>query len=369
MHFDIELDHRLVAAIRPTYDVGNYTGAIIAAVQLMSDVIRNKSGLDSDGQALAGVAFGGPNPIIKLSALRTESERDAQRGVEFLLRGIYTGIRNPRSHELVEDSADTANALITFINWLLQLIDGSKSPFDPDDIIERVLDEHFVPTEKYASLIAFEVPPRIRLDVLIRLVDKTTFAKARNSRVFIGASLPLLDEIERGQFWETVSSKLITSSADGEAMALVRLASDHWPKCSEIARLRTENRLLKSLQEGKVDSEGRVSKGWPGVRIREIEHAFSMNEDLLKILQSKLHSYDSEQRAYVHKYFMETFVRLEPTPSEATVRLITHRLKGQDSDTYHALGFLTAAPESDPWFVTFKDALEAFEFRDDDIPF
>jgi len=369
MHFDVELDHRLVAAIRPTYDVGNYTGAIIAAVQLMSDVIRNKSGLDSDGQALAGGAFGGPNPIIKLSALRTESERDAQKGIESLLRGIYTGIRNPRSHELVEDSADTANALITFINWLLRLIDGSKSPFDPDDIIERVLDEHFVPSEKYASLIASEVPPRIRLEVLIRLVEKATFGKANNARVFIGASLPLLDEIERNQFWETVSGKLISSSADGEAMTLVRLASDHWPKCSEIARLRTENRLLKSLQEGKVDSEGRVSKGWPGVRIREIHHAFSMNEDLHRILKSKLESYDSEQRAYVYKYFMPTFVWLEPTPSDATVRILTHRLKQQDSDSFRALNFISASDETDPWFVAFKEALETFEFKDDDIPF
>src|SRR5258706_14770394 len=104
MHFDIELAYRLVAAIRPTYDVGNYTGAIIAAVQLVSDVIRNKSGLDLDGQALAGGAFGGPNPIIKLSALRNETETDAKKDVEFLLGGNYTGIRNPRSYQTSGDS-------------------------------------------------------------------------------------------------------------------------------------------------------------------------------------------------------------------------------------------------------------------------
>ena len=369
MHFDLEIDARLVAAIRSTYDVGNYTGAIIAAIQLLSDLIRNKSGLDADGQTLAGQAFGGANPIIKLSALRTESERDEQKGVEFLLRGIYTGIRNPRSHELKEDTADTANATIAFVNWLIRLIEGSKSPFDPDDIIERILDEHFVPTEKYASLIASEVPPRIRLDVLIRLLEKVTFGKARNARVFIGASLPLMDEFEQKQFWDAVSGKLMTSNADGEAMTLVRLASDHWLMCSEISRLRTENRLLKSLREGKIDSEGRVSKGWPGVRIREIEQTFSMKEDLHKVLSKKLHSYDKEQRAYIYKYFMDIVVRLEPTPSETTQRSIIYRLKNKDSDTYRALCFITEVEEAHPWFVVFKEAFSTFEFQDDDIPF
>jgi uncharacterized protein (TIGR02391 family) len=349
--------------------VGNYTGAIVAAIQLLSDVIRNKSGLESDGQTLAGQAFGGPNPIIKLSALRTESERDEQKGVEALLRGIYTGIRNPRSHELRQDPGETANAVIAFVNWLLQLIDGSKSPFDPDDIIERVLDEHFVPTDKYASLIAAEVPPRIRLDVLIRLLDKVTFVRAQNARVFISASLQLMNESERKDFWDTVSGKLLSNNSDGELMTLVRIASRHWLECSEISRLRTEHRLLKSLQEGKVGPDGKVSKGWLAVRIGEIENSFSMKDVLHRELVQKLHSFDSGHQAYFYTYFMGIFVRLELTPSEKTKSVLNSRLKQKDAATYFAFNFLNDLSDIDPWAATFKDSYSSFEFSDDDIPF
>ena len=368
MQFETDLDSRLWAAIRSTHEAGNHTGAIVASIQLLSDVIRNKSGLESDGQTLAGQAFGGPNPIIKLNSLRTESEINEQKGVELLLRGIYTGIRNPRSHDLREDSAETAKAIIPFIDWLLRLIDGSKSPFDPSDIIERVLDDHFVPSTKYSSLIAAEVPPRIRLDVLIRLLDRTTFVKARNSKIFVETMLPLLTENERKLFWETISDKLRDNSVDAEAIVLVRIASVNWLECSEVARLRMEHRLIKSIQEGKVE-KNKVQKGWPGVRAIDIEQSMAMKDELHKALLAKLNSWDGNDRAYLYRYFVPTLKRLEPIPSEGIIITIRSLLKIQDADTYWALDFIKEIEETDPWRIAFKDAHDDFEFKDNDIPF
>jgi uncharacterized protein (TIGR02391 family) len=147
------IDERLWAAVQAAYDTGNYSGAIVDSVFYLSELIRNKSGLDSDGNALIGSAFGGQNPIIKVNSLYTESERDEQRGIEQLLRGIYTAIRNPRSHEKRTDSAETADILITFIGWVASLIDKSKSPFDTQQIIGSVFDRHFAQNERYADLL------------------------------------------------------------------------------------------------------------------------------------------------------------------------------------------------------------------------
>ena len=371
MHFDIDLDERLTAAISPTYDVGNYTGSIIAALQLLSDILRNKSGLDSDGQSLAGGALGGTNPIVKLNTLRTESERDEQKGVEALLRGLYTGVRNPRSHELRKDNAVDANAIIAFINWILRLIDGSKSPFDPEDIISRVLDEHFVTNDVYAMLLAKEVPARIRLDVLMRLVDKVTYTRALNARAFITAMTAMMGEGEQLQLWDYVSSKMTTGTSDGELATIVKVCGPTWESCSEMARLRSENRLLKSVAEGRTDADNRTTKGGVGLRALDINYqVLSLKEDLRLLLKSKLTSFEVEERRYFYRHFMELFAKLEPLPEPTTKHIITHRLKSQDSDVFFALAFIDGLPDGDPWVVAFQEAREAFTFKDDDdIPF
>lgn len=38
-----------------------------------------------------------------------------QRGMEQLLRGLYQGVRNPRSHEKIADAEDDAQIIIMFV--------------------------------------------------------------------------------------------------------------------------------------------------------------------------------------------------------------------------------------------------------------
>src|ERR1017187_9139148 len=112
MNLQTSISARLWAAVQTTYEAGNYTGAILDSIYFLSDLIRNKSGLDSDGNALVGAAFGGANPIIKVNPLQTDTDRDEQRGIEQLLRGVYTAIRNPRSHDKRSDSAEQADVIV-----------------------------------------------------------------------------------------------------------------------------------------------------------------------------------------------------------------------------------------------------------------
>src|ERR1700723_1018020 len=92
------ISERLWLAVRGTYEVGNYSGAILDSIYFLSDVIRDKSGLESDGLQLVGAAFSGANPIVKVNSLHSPSDQDEQKGVHFLLMGLYSAIRNPRSH-------------------------------------------------------------------------------------------------------------------------------------------------------------------------------------------------------------------------------------------------------------------------------
>ncbi len=125
----------------------------------LSDLIRNKTGLEGDGASLIGQAFGGNNPKIKLNNMQTDSEKNIQKGMQDLLRGLYTAIRNPRNHDKFVDSRKDADAIILFINYLIKLIDNSKLSFNLDTFIIRIFDAHYVISEEYSDLLAKEIPP------------------------------------------------------------------------------------------------------------------------------------------------------------------------------------------------------------------
>jgi uncharacterized protein (TIGR02391 family) len=369
MNIQNEIEERTWAAIRPTYEVANYTGAIIAAMQLLSDVIRNKSGLDADGQTLIGQAFEGANPVIKLNALRTESEKDEQKGLAFLLRGLYTGIRNPRSHELKEDSATTAYVLIKFIDWLLRAIDKSRSPFDANTIIERVLDEHFVHTDAYAELLTEEIPPRVRLDILLQLLTQSESDAVRNIRAFAVALLPKLTSNEQMIVCEVLSEKLRTAKHQAEFANAIRLASIDWAGCDAISRLRAENRMVRSIEGGQGISKGPVQqKGWLGLCAKDIVTAFGMRDQLIEILTRKLISHEERDREYVLINFMSEYVWLQPVPPDRVVSFLSHRLKEHDSAVFWGLSFLENPNQHPGWASELHEHYAAFEFGND-IPF
>jgi uncharacterized protein (TIGR02391 family) len=254
MSLSTNIDPRLWASLQNAYEAENFTSAILDSIHFLSELIRNKSGLDSDGHILVGAAFGGHNPIIKVNALHTESQKDEQRGTEFLLRGLYTAIRNPRSHEKRTNTCEVADVIISFVNYLVGVIDKSRSPFDKEDIVGRVFDRHFVHTDQYADLIVARIPQRKRLEVLIEVFERRAAGNSKSVVFFVRAVLRALNEEERGIFYKIVSEALESASSDAEFRAAIHIAQHAWLRVSEIARLRTENRLIQSIREGEYDS-------------------------------------------------------------------------------------------------------------------
>ena len=120
------LDERLWNYIKRHYVSENYSSAVLDGIQFIGDIIRDKSGLETDGNNLIEQAFGGNNPTISLNKLQTDTEKNIQKGVEHSLRGIYSAFRNPRSHTKYLDKEEDAYAILLFINHLLKIIDKSK---------------------------------------------------------------------------------------------------------------------------------------------------------------------------------------------------------------------------------------------------
>lgn len=378
MNLSSEISERLWLAVRATYEAGNFSGAILDSVNFLGDVIRDKSGLDSDGAQLLAPAFSGTNPIIKVNSLHTQSDQDEQKGVHFLLMGLYSAIRNPRSHGKKSDTAETADAIIHFVDYLLGLIDKARSPFDADQTIGKVLDPLFGQSERYADALVAKVPARKLLDILIQVFHRRTEPPVRNFELFVGSVLKVLNTEEQATFWQVVSESLENAQSDGEFRTVISISQGHWEHISEIARLRAEHRLIESIREGEFNQVKRTcSKGALGTWAVRVISKMELQNEYLTAVAERIMSYSSAARAYAYNYHFETYRSIEPDPRQGVILKLKSLLKENDQQTYNALLFIEAEPfepESDrKWIAELKDAYDAFiptpEISDDDIPF
>jgi len=111
MNLETQIKPELWDAIATSYQASDYTHAISNAMSVITATLRDKTGLDLDGDELVGQALGFKSdkpPLIKVNRLQTQTEKNIQRGLMLVLQGMYALVRNPRSHEKMDDSKQTA---------------------------------------------------------------------------------------------------------------------------------------------------------------------------------------------------------------------------------------------------------------------
>jgi uncharacterized protein (TIGR02391 family) len=372
MNLRAEIQERLWVAIQETYQVGNYKGSILDSINLLGDLIREKSGLGGDGGPLIGQAFGGTSPIIKVNALQTESERDEQKGIEQLLRGLFTAIRNPRSHGMKTDTKEIADSIICFIDLMVSWIDKSRSPFDTNQLIEQVFDPHFVPNETYANLLAREIPPGKRLDLLVQVFQRREEGDIVHICLFCEEVLLLLKPEEAAQYWSVVSEEIQTKQDVREISSAIKLAASHWGACSELGRARAENLMIQSIKKGLyVPGVPLNPSASLGIWAHNITEHFVLRSQLTATLIRKIGSDSVPEREYVWSYFLYDLIALVPTPSPFLKTTICDLLKAEDRDTFVALQIVQKDSCEQGWIEAFREAHTAcpLNITDDDIPF
>jgi uncharacterized protein (TIGR02391 family) len=126
--YDIMIDsNELRSVTRKLFVDGHYVRAVEEAYKCINNTVKAKSGLSANGQDLMNQAFSMKNPVLKLNALKTDSQRDEQLGYMLSLGGCMTGIRNPRAHEhQLWDSPDVALEMLAWANHLMRIIDKAK---------------------------------------------------------------------------------------------------------------------------------------------------------------------------------------------------------------------------------------------------
>ena len=109
------------------YVNGHYRDAVLNSVVAIFDLMRERTGLDLDGAALATQVLSLEKPHLILSELDTESGRNDQKGFMQILVGTYLGIRNPKAHSLSHDlDPEKAAQYLIFASLLARRIYEAK---------------------------------------------------------------------------------------------------------------------------------------------------------------------------------------------------------------------------------------------------
>jgi uncharacterized protein (TIGR02391 family) len=308
MNLQTVIRQDLWTAISRTYEAENYGHAILDAMHHLGNVLRAKANLDGDGTTLVGQALGGESPRLRVNKLQTITEKDVQKGLEQILRGLYSGIRNPRSHEHVEDSAKDADAIIHFISYVLDIIDQTEEPFTIGKFLDEVFDPDFYRSSKYATLLVEGVPANKRFDTLVEVFRHrmdSPDTPTKNATYIVAALVEGLTDEQLSQFTSAVSDELKTARGDVRIRTALQVLPPHlWPRISEVSRLRIENKLIQSMREGEVYDHQSQIRGVLGTWARDFLPHFSLKADVARVLTTKLEDTDADDRRYVASYFM-----------------------------------------------------------------
>jgi len=110
------------------YRNGHYKSAALEAYIRVIQQVRTVSHIDDDGDSLMNKAFAcdRQTPVVQFNSLTTESERDEQRGLFFLFKGIV-GIRNAKAHDnRLFDDPLRGHEYLALSSLLMRLLEIAK---------------------------------------------------------------------------------------------------------------------------------------------------------------------------------------------------------------------------------------------------
>lgn len=361
MNLRAEISPKLWDAVSAPYESANYSHAILEGMHCLTDLLREKAGVDGDGPQLVGQALGGDTPKIKLNNLLTESEKNHQKGFENIIRGLYQAIRNPRSHGPHSDDKKTADTIIHFLSYIVEQIEQSKTSFDLNAFLQQLLDDDFVQSTKYAELLVQELPPLRRGEAILAIYEIRENIDLAKLSLLIDRLLKSLSPQQAAVYAARVSEDFRSISGDASIRTALRLLNrDIWTSLQELPKHRIENKLLDGIEAGIVMENGRSSQAL-ATWARQFLPVFSLRQRAARVLTARLESKDPAARGYIAKFFFTVLPEVignDPLLKQRNIRAIAKAVRAGDANVGGALlGWITSFPND--W----QDAL-AEELKD-----
>lgn len=386
MSLESKIREDLWKSIQAHYERNDHTETIRDAIFCMSELIREKSGIeDKDGSKLVESALMGTSPAIMISKNETTTEKDIQQGIAFSVKGIMQSIRNPLSHEKISYTADEAEAIILYINYLLNRIDSSGGTTKIDNIMELLFDEDFTDTKEYADLLLKEIPAKKRFDLLLDLYYKRQELPKTRLKNFIDSLFDSLTKAAKSDFYRVVSKSLMKCKDDNDLRMYFHYFMElTYKDIEKLAQLRIEDLIIRSAKAGEVEykfgisnnKEGKCNKkGSLATWISKKDKLSLLNnkDDIIEELFFALMSTNEERENYVFEYFQSNVFDTDITLTQRQTKFIKEKLKSGE-ERYLDVFFwdIEMIGEESPWYKLFKDEYaegkKIMETRED-LPF
>ena len=114
---------------------GHYSRAVEEAYKCLNNYVKAKSRVYKDGHDLMCEVFNDKTPVLKLNKLKTQSDKDEQKGYMFIFAGCMTGIRNPRAHEHnLRDPSDATLEMLAWANHLIRVANKARRSGVPEKV-------------------------------------------------------------------------------------------------------------------------------------------------------------------------------------------------------------------------------------------
>lgn len=123
-----EFHPEVVKHARKLFTEGNYFHAVFEVAKVYNKLVREKAHSDSDGQSLMLAVWGCDKGVLKVTACKSETDRNVQDGIKFLSAGLMQAVRNPTAHEPAVDwpiSRRDCLDLLSFMSFLFRKLDDA----------------------------------------------------------------------------------------------------------------------------------------------------------------------------------------------------------------------------------------------------
>lgn len=123
----LDLHPRIARVCADLYRDGHYRNAVADASVALVNLVKEKSRRhDLDGSGLMTTVFSKNQPILAFNDRRDRTEEDEQEGMMHLFLGAVLALRNPRVHNLLDDSPEMALEYIALLSMLAKRVDQAK---------------------------------------------------------------------------------------------------------------------------------------------------------------------------------------------------------------------------------------------------
>ena len=239
-------------AIKQHYTVKDYTESLRDAGFLLKDILQDKSGeFNKDNVKLVDAVLLGANPTLKINGYSTPSEKDFQMGIALGIKGIFSHVRNPISHDKIIYSQEDANAILLYVDYIIRQIDKSSGMTLIEEWIPLLKKATFTDTEDYAQELIKELPKKKSLDLIIALYEEREQLPHYKLKFFIKELVAKLTAAQKTEFIGFLDKDLAqTEGGHGLSIFFHYFAEHFYVGLKKVVKLRIEDVVLHGIEKG-----------------------------------------------------------------------------------------------------------------------